>query len=753
MKKFTLHCLLFIFTLSIATVMSYSQVNSGGVPMSTLTGITSVFAEKTMPPVDRERLLEEDRANLLEPTMPFRYGTVVNVNYALNNSGTWETFSDGSRLWRLAITSPNAMSVNLYFGDFYIPEGGQFFIYNEDRSTVLGAFTYLNNTKDNKFATAPTPGETTILEYYEPVQVKGKSRISVSQVVHAYRDIFGFLSTDELQCNININCAIGAPWVEQKRSVTRITFTQGSGSFLCTGSLVNNVLQDRKLYYLTAEHCSPDNHSSMVFYFNYESPTCVGTNGSLNQTISGATLLASSYATDMRLVELNGTLPSSYNAYFNGWDKSGAQPTNEVAIHHPGGANKKISIDNHPSPTSNGFGGRLPGGFWQVVWDEGMTEGGSSGCPLYDQNKRVIGQNLGGTASQCENPQNVQKVFGKFSESWSYGGSPSSQLKDWLDPGNTNVNTLNGIDAVTGMAPVSNFTSNVQNLPISGGSVNFIDLTSNGPTSWSWSFPGGTPSSSTSQNPTNISYSATGAYTVTLTTTNVNGSNVKTFVNYIKVAGVPLSPFTLVSPPNGTTLTVSNGDPSTVLFNWLRSSSSSTVKYIFKIKKIATSVEYSYNADNNGLDSLINVRKNFLDSLAGIMGFTGDSVRCTWRAAATNGVDTLHTGSAFLITLKSTTIGITPIGNVVPESFKLFNNYPNPFNPVTNITFDVPKSQFVKIRVYDAQGREIAVLVNQNLNAGRYNVDFDGANLASGIYFYALESQDFYKVNKMVLVK
>lgn len=746
---------LFLLFALVYTSVVNAQVSSGGTPMSTLTGLNKQFQTKNMPAVDRERLLDEDREAMrrTDEAKPFRYATVHNVNLNLNNSGTWETLADGSRVWRLAIYSPEAMSINLMYNDFNLPEGAQMFLYNEDKSMVLGAFTYLNNSQDNFFATAPIIGSKTIIEYYEPKQVKGKGRINVSEVLHAYRDIFGVLTTEELACNININCPIAAPWVEQKRAVTRITFSQGGSGFLCTGSLVNNTANDRKLYYLTAEHCAPDNHLSMVFYFNYENPTCVGTGGNLTQTISGATLKASLYGTDMRLVELNGTLPAAYNAFFNGWDRSNTQPTSEVAIHHPGGANKKYSKDNNPSATVTGFGGRLPNAFWQVIWDDGMTEGGSSGCPLYDQNKRVIGQNLGGTTSQCENPQAVTKVFGKFSTSWDFGGSASTQLKDWLDPSNTGANTLDGIDAVAGSAPVANFTSNIQALPIGGGSVNFTDLTTNYPTTWSWSFPGGTPSSSNVQNPTNISYSATGAYTVTLTVTNANGSNVKTFVNYVTVAGVAMSPFTLVSPSNFTPITVGYGNTSTADFIWNRSSTSNTVKYIFKLKKLSTTTEYSFTANGSGQDSMISISRQTLDSVAAIMGYTGDSVRCSWRVGSTNGVDTLHSANTLIVTLRSTTIGIQPISNIVPESFNLYNNYPNPFNPVTNITFDVPEAQVVKLRVYDMQGREVAVLVNQNLSAGKYKVDFDGANLSSGVYFYAIETPNFYKVNKMVLVK
>ncbi len=740
--------LLFIIQVSLI-----SQYNSGGLPISSLTNLGNDFQVISMPAFDVAEMLNEDNINANKVGFPFRYGKVFEVNYDLSNSGTWSILPDGSRVWRLAIRSEYAISLNLFYKEFFMPKGAMLYMYNSDKSVLLGAFSELNNTDDKFFATAPTLGETTIIEYYEPVYSIGKGNLKISQVVHAYKDIYGFMNTAELACNINVNCPVGAPWVEQKRAITRITFIQGTGGFLCTGSLVNNSLQNRSLLYLTAEHCAPTDHSSMVFFFNYENPTCYGTAGSLSQTLSGATFRAANYATDFRLVQINGTMPASYNAYFNGWDRSNSQPTNQVAIHHPGGVNKKISFDNDPAVTSSGFGGRLVNGFWRVVWDIGMTEGGSSGCPLYDQNKRVIGQNLGGTPSQCENPQAVLKYFGKFSDSWGYGGSSSNQLKDWLDPNNSNVNTIDGINDLQGVAPFANFTSDTQFLPITGGIINYFDLSTNVPTSWSWSFPGGTPSTSIVRNPTNISYTQTGAYTVSLTATNQFGSNTYTILNYIRVAGVPLSTFALLSPPSLTTIEVSAQDPTTTKFTWQRSNPSNTVRYTFKIRKVGTQIDYNYISDNTGLDSISTFRKSFLDSLGATMGYTGDSVRCTWRVSATNGVDTLLASTAFIVTIRRSTIGITQIGNSIPESFKLYNNYPNPFNPNTIINFDVPKLGSLNIRVYNTLGELVQTLVNQSFEPGKYSVDFDGSNLASGIYFYTLESENVYKVQRMVLVK
>lgn len=741
--------LAFIFLPAVA----FAQVSSGGLPISSLTDLNTNFSSVNLPAFDVNQFLTEDYENLSKPGTPFRYGKVFDVNYDFRNSGTWENLPDGSRVWRLAISSENALSINVFLGEFFMPKGAMLYVYNSDKSNLLGAFTELNNNESNKLAIAPTLGSKTILEYYEPVYSKNKGTLKVTQVVHAYKDIFGVLTMDELECNINVNCPVGAPWVEQKRSVTRITFNQGGSGYLCTGSLINNALQNRSLLYLTAEHCAPDDHASMTFYFNYENPTCYGSSGSLSQTMSGATLKAANYATDFRLVQLNGTLPGSYNAYFNGWDRSGANPTNEVAIHHPGGANKKISFDNNPATTSSGFGGRLPNGFWQVIWDLGMTEGGSSGCPLYDQNKRVVGQNLGGVTSQCANPQVVTKVFGKLSRSWDNGGSSTNQLKDWLDPNNSGIQTLDGIDAVAGAAPSAFFIADTLQLPIGGGSINFTDMTSNQPTSWSWSFPGGNPPTSNVKNPTNISYTQTGAYTVSLTASNVNGSNTYTVVNYIRVAGVPLNQFFLVSPVSNTTIMVAQNDPTTTSFVWGKSASGNTIKYQFRIKKIGQSTEYSYTSDNSGLDTVASIRKSFLDSLGSIMGYTGDSVRCTWRAASINGVDTLLSSGSNLVTIRRNVIGITQISSNIPGSFNLYNNYPNPFNPNTIINFDVAKAQNVKLKIYNSLGEQVAVIADQYFTPGKYSVDFNASNLASGIYFYALESDNVFQVKRMVLVK
>ena len=105
-------------------------------------------------------------------------------------------------------------------------------------------------------------------------------------------------------------------------------------------------------------------------------------------------------------------------------------------------------------------------------------------------------------------------------------------------------------------------------------------------------------------------------------------------------------------------------------------------------------------------------------------------------------VDTTHNPSA-----------IQNINSEVPDKFSLGQNYPNPFNPVTNINFSIPKSGMVKLVIYDILGKQISVPVNENLRAGNYKVDFNASALASGVYFYRLESDGFTDIKKMMLVK
>ncbi len=104
-------------------------------------------------------------------------------------------------------------------------------------------------------------------------------------------------------------------------------------------------------------------------------------------------------------------------------------------------------------------------------------------------------------------------------------------------------------------------------------------------------------------------------------------------------------------------------------------------------------------------------------------------------------------------------LAVNPISTETPEKFSLLQNYPNPFNPATNIKFQIPKIGFVKLTIFDALGKEVQTLVNEQLSPGTFEADFDGSNLPSGVYYYKLvvgdntNNGDFTETKKMVLIK
>lgn len=103
--------------------------------------------------------------------------------------------------------------------------------------------------------------------------------------------------------------------------------------------------------------------------------------------------------------------------------------------------------------------------------------------------------------------------------------------------------------------------------------------------------------------------------------------------------------------------------------------------------------------------------------------------------------------------LQGGTIGVKISNNKIPKDYTLYQNYPNPFNPKTIIKFQIPNHAMVELKVYDVLGREITVLINQRLNPGTYEVEFDGSIYPSGVYFYRLAAGEYSECKKMVLIK
>jgi hypothetical protein len=427
---------------------SFAQLSEGGTPYSFNNILINPVVSVQMPPVDIEELLMED-AEDEKNGIPFRFGYQIEVNLDIKRDGTFELLPNGDKIWSLHIYAPGATSINLMYNDFWIPEGSKLFLFNDDKSEVIGAFTKRNNKENGEFATGILRGEGVTIEYYEPPVVESPGIINISSVVHGYKDIFKKVDRDfgsSGWCNNNTICPEGEPWRNEIRAVAMI-LTSG-GSRLCSGSMINNVRQDLTPYFLTANHCVGSGSQNWIIMFRYESPQCSpSVNGPLNYTVQGTQLKANNTASDFALFLLTEAPPDSFEVHFAGWSAIDTPAANSVGIHHPSGDVKKISFDYDP-PTSHAWSGTPPNSHWRIgVWDDGTTEPGSSGSPLFDQNHRITGQLHGGLASCTVLDYDS---YGKFSFTWDYGTTPSTRAKDWLDPDNTGTLVLDGWDPTIG---------------------------------------------------------------------------------------------------------------------------------------------------------------------------------------------------------------------------------------------------------------------------------------------------------------
>lgn len=398
------------------------------------------------PTLDHNQLLLEDSLKSLSKETPFRFAIAFDAKIDIKHAGKMQRDKYGNKYWKLQLDVPRAYGIGLIFNHFIIPDDAELFIYNSDKSSLIGAITSKNNNENQVLSIVPIQGSTIIIHYFEPDSPEFSGKLELGTVTHVYRDIFnaqkGF--GDSGNCNVNVACPEGSEWEKQIRSAALIV--TNNGTRWCTGTLINNGNNDGKPYFLTANHClldAGDNPATWSVIFNYKSPDCLPSqDGLLGNSVFGAEVKASNTVNDFALLELNQTPPDDYGVYYSGWSRNIVEIENTTCLHHPSGDVMKISSDFDPPELSAYFGGAGED-YWRVIdWDSGTTEGGSSGSALFDNQGHIIGQLRGGLAS-CNN--DLSDYYGAFYKSWD-GMNSSNRLKDWLDPDNLNPDTLNGYD-------------------------------------------------------------------------------------------------------------------------------------------------------------------------------------------------------------------------------------------------------------------------------------------------------------------
>lgn len=406
-----------------------------------------------LPLFDAQKMLNEDELNEGKD-VPFRFGKGFDTNLSLKD-GEWTEVENG-RLWSMGFHSKDAYSINFVFNNFYLSDSASLYIVNTDGTMLYGPVTSKQNTSNGFFLTDLVQGDNVIIYLFEPNTSKKKSSLSITRIVHSYKntlpELYGNLG-GSWSCNNDIACY--PTWATESDAVALVLLSNGSE--WCSGSLLMTANQNFRSFFLSAFHCidvSQDeilssteitDAQNWLFKFQYKKTTCNGSGATAGITFNGAQFRSAWHDADFVLMEINTSLVADTRFSWLGWDRTGNTPTSGTGIHHPAGDVMKISFDNNSLvPNSSiidwGLNRFSPiNTHWVVGFDNGTTQGGSSGSPLFDQNKRVIGQLHGGQSSCAP----VTKYYGQFNRSWTGGLTNTTRLSNWLDPCNAGIFTAN----------------------------------------------------------------------------------------------------------------------------------------------------------------------------------------------------------------------------------------------------------------------------------------------------------------------
>ncbi|MNJ83395.1 Protease 1 precursor [compost metagenome] len=747
MNKKLLACAL--LTLSFSLV---AQQGDGGIPKSSKTSISIKQIERRFfSQPDVSALRAEDEVTDKAGNAPWRFGFNNPTSLNMTNSGTWNTLPNGGKIWQLIVTCENALTVNLTLDNVVIPEGNELYIYNPDKSFILGKFTAYHLYEGNLGAEL-VPGNTAIVEYYVPAGNVGKTAsLNIKTVTHGYRTAEEFQAkafAGSGSCNMNVNCSDGALWVDQRNGA--VMLVSGSNGF-CSGSLINNTMNDGKPYVLTANHCYNGSEASWLFRFNWQAAGCTNPGSSPSfSSLSGSVLRARRTPSDFCLVEITGglvanTVPAAFNPYFSGWDNTGSIPTSAVSIHHPSGDIKKISFDDNPLAISQGMSSTEPNSTWTLKWDRNTTtEGGSSGAPLFDQNHRIIGQLWGGTAS-CSN-QTASDYFGRLISSWNPSGSNSTNhLKTWLDPNNAGATVIDGYNPTGVTHAIDAAMSNPQGVSgtICSGSVSPKVTIVNSGTSLltsatiNYGFDGAT----------NLSYNWTGSLAqyassvVTLPTISLTGgnhnfkaivSNPNSSTDQNLVNDTVISSFSVIVGGNLVTLNLTldcSGDE----VSWLVQNNAGTTTFYSGGPYTMTPSPSTLNIPFCLTEGCYKFTINDL---------WGDGLKGSWGCA--NGSYTITDADNTVmaeLTAANADFGSTRTDSfcVTTASLKEFaanwKLYPNPVSEF--LTIETPANGIKTIHITNAAGQII-----QTLQSELNTISIPATNLAKGLYFIQLTSNE-----------
>lgn len=449
---------------SLAPWKAQAQVSFGGLPSELSQESSTLVTHEVPVPFFGEDLRSSGQWMQQQQGTPLIVGRAVTAQYSLTRDA--QRMDHPTKDIRiLSLSARGAQALSLGFIRFALPQGACVYIYTPDHAHLLGSFTRESNPSGDIFATQPLPGSRVILHYEAP-KYTAEPQIELDHLGYMYGlvseagnlppNISGEEGSSGL-CQVNVNCSEGDETRKQQDAVLQILTKIGSNYALCTGTLLNNTRKDFKPYVITAAHCaiplkqeaSEADLKEWVFTFHYERPNCENNHSvkSTSRSLTGAkklTILDKQGKSDGLLLELLQPVPAYYGAYYAGWDCTGEVFTKAHGLHHPKGDVMKIAtVTTAPSDwtwSTQGFVSDR-NAHWKMRFDatehgHSVTEGGSSGSGLFNQEGLLVATLTGGSA-ECDKNIKGSNMYGKLAFHWDHYKTSNKgefDMASWLDP-------------------------------------------------------------------------------------------------------------------------------------------------------------------------------------------------------------------------------------------------------------------------------------------------------------------------------
>jgi hypothetical protein len=392
--RFTIICMLLMSSWWSAAPASHAQgISLPGLPP--LAADTAESRSRTVPPSERYGVqvnagsvtydLGPVQLPSSSPTAPLQVGVDRQLHLTSATQAQEFRTADDAKLLAWVVKSPAAVGLRVRFTGFNLAPGDELYVRSADGAGIVaGPYRGSGPWKNGEFLTPTIDGDTAVIEYHAK---SGTGSFAVAAVSHIFQNIEEEQSINVLSCQIDATCSSVGP----KNSVARIRFNSGSGTYVCTGTLLNNSNNDRAPYFLTANHCVGNAWEAQTVeaFWLYQTSSC---NGVLRsdwiRTDSGAELLATSTANDSSLLRLFDPAPAAVG--FSGWSTSAQSANTTVtALHHPGSSvppsrtshlrfSEGVIATGAPGCSATG----LSAGY-RVNWTSGTTEPGSSGSGIW----------------------------------------------------------------------------------------------------------------------------------------------------------------------------------------------------------------------------------------------------------------------------------------------------------------------------------------------------------------------------------